>query len=241
MDSAGYSVAVVATEDGTTAESNGELATLDQGETALFEYPLINGSIAVNCSRNCLVTQYSKFMLSGSYRFGFFMHNVLSENDFTALSTFTTLYAYPTSYVSLVLMGESPGNNLFLNGTSLGFLDWSPLNGYSTAAVSIPSGVYELDSTDGRPFAAYVYYHENYNAGGAGYALLPEESSRVTPSSTTLTTTSTNPTSATTPAPSVNSTLPQHTARVNGTASTEDGEDMSPTCIMVSIFVNEIV
>ena len=260
IDNSGYSVAVVATEDGTVVDSNGDLATLDQGETALFEYPYIDGSVAVNCSSNCFVTQYSKFIFSDSYRFGLFSQNVLSEDDFTTSSNFTTLDVHPIWYISIVLEGESPGNNLRLNGNSLGYLDWNPINGYSTAAVAIPSGVYELDSTDGRPYAAYVYYSENYAAGGAGFSI-PMQSSGVIPSSTAPTTTastttstaptaasttsampstastgtSTNPTSPTTPSPSVNATLPQLTARVNGSASTEDGEDISLICMMVSI------
>ena len=231
IDSAGYSIAVVATEDDTSVESNGDFETLHQGETALFEYPLIDRSIAVNCSRNCLVTQYSKHMYQSPFDFGLFMQNILPENDFTTFALFTTLDVYPTSYISLVVTGESPGDDLYLNGTSLGYLNWTAINGYSTAELAIPSGVYELDSIDDRPYAAYVYFHNNHAGGGAGYAILPSQSSQVTP---TPIVPSTTPTS-TTPTPSVNATFPQYTARVNGTARTEDGEDMSPACIMVSI------
>ena len=232
MNSAGYSLTVVATEDDTTVDSNGDFESLDQGETALFEYPLTDKSITVNCSRNCLVTQYSKFLNEDPFYFGLFMQNILPENDFTTSSLFNTLDVVPSSYVSLVVKGESPGDDLYLNGSSLGYLNWTSINGYSTAELAFPSGVYELDSVDSRPYAAYVYFHLNNGGSSAGYALLPTESSRITPSSTVS---STMPTSTTTPTPSMNGTLPQYTARVNGTARTQDGEDMSPACIMVSV------
>ena len=85
----------------------------------------------------------------------------------------------------------------------------------------------QLDSVNGRPFAMYVYFHTN-DGGGAAYSFLPLESSQVTPSPTV-------PTEPSTTLPSSNNaTLPQHTARVDGAARTEDGEDMSPICVMVS-------
>ena len=144
MNSAGYSLAVVATENDTIVESNGEFETLDEGETALFEYPLIDRSITVNCSRNCLVVQYSKLMHvtpSSTYVTGLFMHNVLLENDFSTSALYTTLDEYPTSYISLVVKGESPGDDLYLNGTPLGNLSWTPITGYSTAELAMPRGV----------------------------------------------------------------------------------------------------
>ena len=231
----GYSVSVVATEDNTSVEIGGEIEILDQSKSVTFEYPLTDTSMFVNCSKPCLVVQYSKCMyISSTTRAGMFMQAVLSENELVTSSYFTTLEVYPLSYISLVVKGESPGDDLYLNGTSLGYLNWAASNGYSTAEMAIPLGVYALESVNGRPFALYVYLHLNYYTGGAGYALLSMESSSVTSASTTLTTSASTTTVTATPSPSVNASLPQHTARVNGTAFTEDGEDMSPACIMVN-------
>ena len=250
---AGYSITVVATEDDTIVESDEDAKILDQGETAIFEYPSIGRSIFVTCSKRCLVTQYSKVKDEGdSAHSGHFMQNLLSETDFSTSHYFTTLDQDPVSYLSLVLKGEAPGDDLYLNGASLDYLNWNPIHGYSTAELAIFPGVYELYSADGRPFAGYVYEHlpnGRYSAGGAaGYALLPIESSEVSPSPapTTPSPTSTAPPpttfspTPTTPSPSENGTFPYHTARVNGTAITEDGEDMSPTCIIVSVNIYNV-
>ena len=231
----GFSLSVVATEDGTTVESDGEMQTLDQGETAVFEYPYLERSVLVYCSRKCLVAQYGKVIQGHS---GLIMQNILPEHEFSTSAYFTALDASPTSFLSLVAKGESTVDGLYLNGDSLSNLTWTPANGYSTAEVAISNGVYELESTDGRPFAAYIYFHQGYNGGGAGYTMLPTESSRVTttPATTTTTTPTTTPSSTTTTAlnPPINNTFPLHTARVNGTAFTEDGQEMTPACAVVS-------
>ena len=161
------------------------------------------------------------------------MQPVLSDNEFSTSAYFTTLDVAPVSYLSLVVKGESPGDDLYLNGISLGYLDWVATNGYSTAELAIPLGLYALESVNSRPFALYVYLHLGYYVGGAGYAMLSVESSQVTSASTTLTT-SASRIALTTPRPYVNASLAQHTARVSGTALTEDGEEMSPACMMVN-------
>ena len=220
---AGYSVSVVSTENQTTVQAKSQEYTLDKGESAVFEYDYHNESVHLNCSQPCLVVQYSKSLYDS---YGLFMQEILPQSEFYTSSFFTTLDSSPVSYLSLVLKGESPGDNLHLNGTSLEHLEWRAINGYTTAELSINQGVYELDSQDGRPFAAYVYLHTNTYAAGAGFTVLPTESSQVP---TPLTTT----TIPTTTTPSPSESLPQHTVRVNGTAYTEDGEDMTPQCAVV--------
>ena len=241
----GYSVSVVATADNTTVNIEGEEEILDQGDSLTIDYHKIDQSVSVNCSEKCLVVQYSLHSRPAERQAGMFMMPMLPDHEFSIAAYFTTLDVYPTSYVSLVIKGESPGDDLYLNGTSLGYLNWTATIGYSTAELAIPRGVYQLESAYGRPFAAYIYLHMNSGSAAAGYTLLPMETYRVTSSPTTIA--STTPTTASTstptitltatptiPIPSVNSTLPQHTACVNGTVFTEDGEDISPLCMMVS-------
>ena len=227
----GFSVGVVATEDGTIVESDGEIRSLDQGEAAMFEYSLIDRSVFVNCTKKCLVTQYTKRINDLS---GLFMQQMLPDDSFYTSTYFTTLDVTSTSFLSLVVKGESTVDGLYLNGESLQNRTWIPTNGYSTADMAIPSGVYELESTDGRPFAAYIYFHLRRDGGGAGYTMLPMESSGVSPTPTgTSITSSTTSTATSTSTPPTNITIPQHTARVNGTAITEDGQEMTPACALV--------
>ena len=214
------------------------MRSVDQGETTTFEYSLIDRSVFVNCTKKCLATQYAKRINDVS---GLFMQHMLPDHDFYTRAYFTTIDVHPTSFLSLVVQGESTVDGLYLNGESLQHLTWSSAYGYSTADMTIPSGVYELESTDGRQFAAYIYFHLRRVGAGAGYAMLHMESFSVTttPATTTTTTAATTSTTTplstttTTPAPPTNSTFPQHTARVNGTAIMEDGQEMTPTCALV--------
>ena len=234
----GYSIGVVATEDNTTIMSAGDMYILDQGESATLEYPSRDGSVYITCSKPCLVAQYTK---NYPGRNSLFMQTILPEDDFSLSAFLTTMEANAsTAYLSLVLKEESAGNNLYLNGVSLGYLTWTPTNGYSTSELAISQGTYELISEDGRPFAMYIYFHMQQAGAGSGYGFLPLYSMDIssTPEPTTAPTTApttsaplTAPT--TTVSPSINGTLPQHTARVNGTAYTADGEDMTPQCAIV--------
>ena len=228
----GYSVSIVATQDSTIVESDGDVQTLDQGESAILEYPSHDASVFINCSKPCLVTQYAKGYHGRS---SMFMQTILPEGEFSLLAFFTTMNVSSTAFLSLVLKGESPGDNLYLNGESLGYLSWTPTNGYSTAELAVSQGTYELESLDGRAFATYVYFHMEVASGGSGYAFLPFGSGDIssTPAPTAAPTTSVPSTAPTTTASPINGTLPQHTARVNGTAYTADGEDMTPQCAVV--------
>ena len=138
--------------------------------------------------------------------------------------------------MSLVVVGESPGDDLYLNGESLGYLDWTSIMGYSSAEMAISEGTYELVSANGRNFATYIYSHETDDRG-AGYALLPSESSRPTTSTTSQ---QSSATTTTTQSPSSNDTLPQLMTRVNGTAFSSDGQEISAVCAVVSIYVSTL-
>ena len=219
----GCTVTIIATEDDTIAKSDGQVRILDKGEAAIFDY-FVTKSIFVNCSKPCLVAQTAKALYN---EHGNFMQTMLPETDFMTFAFFTTLDLHPTSFLSLVIKGESPGDDIYLNGTSLGSLDWTAINGYSSAEMLLDHGVYELDSTDDRPFAAYIYQHTEVATGGVGYTILPQGLSwtpPTTPEPTTL---------PTTPLPSA--PLPQHAVRVNGTTYTADGQPMTPQCAVVSV------
>ena len=151
----GFSVSVVATTDNTTVESDGEVQFLNQGQTEIFDYPFLNRSIIVNCSEQCLVAQYSKSQ-GRSRKYGLFMLPTLPDREF---STYFSSLEVHQSRLSLVVLGESPGDDLFLNGESLGYLNWTAINGYSTAEMTIAEDTYELESENGRPFATYIYSH----------------------------------------------------------------------------------
>ena len=97
------------------------------------------------------------------------MWSVLPYSDFSTSAYFATLDDTSKDYLSLVIKGESPVDYLYLNGEPLANLTWTSVYGYSTALMEIPHGIYELESVDGRPFAAYIYHHLSHYGGGAGY------------------------------------------------------------------------
>jgi hypothetical protein len=157
--------------------------TLDQGESAFFDYPDLDQNVFIDCSNNCLVAQYSKYV---DNVYGNFMHYILSDTEFYTSTFFATVDANPLSYLSLVVVGESTGHDILLNGMPLDGLTWTPFHGYTTVQLDIAEGSYELESTEGRPLAAYVYSHLMHLTAGAGYTLLPQASFvPTTPSPTT--------------------------------------------------------
>ena len=231
----GYTLTIIATEDNTIVDSDGSVRILDEGEAAMFNY--FGRSIFVNCSKPCLVAQTARSELN---KHGSFMQTMLAESDFSTFAFFTTPDLYPTSFLTLVVEGDSPGKDIYLNGASLESLDWTAIGGFSSAEMSLDHGVYELYSTDGRLFAAYVYQHTMSYTGGLGYALLqlglswiPPTTSEPITSEVTTSEPSTEPTTPpSTPRPSA--PLPQHAVRVNGTTYTADGLPMTPQCAVVS-------
>ena len=159
-----YTVTIVATEDNTFVDSDGDVRILDEGEAAIFDFDVAR-SIFVNCSTACLVAQTATYQ---EHEHGDFMQTMLSEADFSTYAFFTAPDPYPRSFLSLVVKGESPGDDIFLSGTSLGSLSWTAINGYSSAEMSLDYGMYELYSMDSRPFAAYVYQHLMWRSAGVG-------------------------------------------------------------------------
>jgi hypothetical protein len=168
---AGYSIAVVATEPGTRVESDGNaVEVLDEGEMAVFEYDGLNRSVVVDCSKRCLVTQYAK---SGDDVIGMFMLHVLPAFEFGTYAFFKTFDLLPPTYLTIVLYGEEPGVNMYINGVSLRDKPWNPLAGNTWLEIELQEGIQEVVSTDGRRFAAYVYNHGPIDRG-SGYTYLTE-------------------------------------------------------------------
>jgi len=214
----GFSASVVATENNTAVESEGDVRYLDEGETAIFEYLYQDRSVVVNCSRVCLVAQYSKSW--SSYHQGLFMLHGVPEDMFQMSAYLSSLAVTFPTFLSLIVQGEEPGQDIYLNGDSLVYLNWTAIDGFTSAELSIPSGNHELQSVNGRPFAVFVYGHDSSDTG-AGYTYYPI-TTPITPSPTTPT-----------PTPPMD-TYPEHTARVTGTAVTADGLPQTPQCALVS-------
>ena len=169
--SPGFSLVIVAAHDNTVIEFDGKTVTLPSvGNSTAFVGSFPDEWMFVECSRDCLAVQITAAVES---EFGRIMLSILPVQDFYTWAFFTTLDIHPTSYISLVVEGEDPGSDIFLNGDSLEHLDWSASHGYAVAETAIPQGTYVLESMNNRPFAAYVYTHSEIHAGGAGYTLLP--------------------------------------------------------------------
>ena len=228
-ESPGFSLDVVASENNTVVEFDGMVVELETvGNSVTFELDNRREWMSLNCSKNCLAVQYSKAV---STDHGLFMLPMVGAHEFYVNTTFTTLDVHPTSFISLAVEGEAPGD-ILLNGDSLGDLDWGTIDGFATAETAVDQGTYVIESMDGRPFALFVYFHDDARSGpvGAGYTRLP--TNKYIP--TTLPTTT--PSTTTTPPPTDgNYTLPQLSVRLNGTVYTEDGEDMTPQCAQVYV------
>ena len=168
---AGFYVQVTATEDDTVVNVDGHLVkVIDEGE--IVEHDFVNEMVFITCSTDCLVVQFSKAATFSSHRI--FMQHILPTEDFMTSTYFSTVDNKDQSpYLSIVVQGKTNGNDLLLNGTSLGHLEWNYLNGYCTSELLIEPGVYMLESTEGRLFAAYVYSHDSSPRGGSAYAVLP--------------------------------------------------------------------
>ena len=230
-ESPGFSLQVVASDDNTIVDFNGNVVELEAiGNSTTFELDDRREWMSLNCSKNCLAIQYTKTLQYDVY--GMFMLPMVGVQEFYTSTSFTTLDLHPVSYISLVVEGEAPGTNILLNGDSLGHLDWGIIDGYATAETAIDSGTYVMESVDQRPFAVFVYIHSDERPGGAGYTRFSINRD-IPPTATLFTTT---PSTTTTPPPTDgNYTLPQLSVRLNGTVYTEDGQDMTPQCAQVLI------
>ena len=153
--SPGFSLQVVATDSNTTVEFDGNVVELDSlGNSATFELDNRTDWMSLDCSKHCLVAQYTK-PLGAGHRYGMFMLSLLGANEFYLSSTFTTLDIQGSqSYISIVVEGKAPGTGILLNGDSLGDLDWGTIDNYATA---IDQGTYVMESVNSRPFVVYVY------------------------------------------------------------------------------------
>ena len=167
------------------------------------------------------------------------MQHILPEFDFLTSAYFTTLDVSSVWYMSLVVKGEVPGDDLYLNGTSLGNLTWSLANGYSTAEMEITQGAYELESVNYRPFSVYIYYHMDWRLKcwwcwlffAANSVLSNHNYPNNTNTTTYYTTTHTNNTESLREHHLHRNTQPESMEQ----DSQPTARDISPICVMVSI------
>ena len=89
----------------------------------------------------------------------------------------TTDYDYP-HYITLVVKGLGPMDDVYLDDESLESQEWSSAGEFSYMYMVISKGVHRISSIS-RPLAAYVYCHTGTYLGGYGYAVLPSSGKRV--------------------------------------------------------------
>ena len=224
--SPGFYLTVVAVDDNTMVEFDGETTILPfVGNSVTFDRDNAREWMYLNCSKNCLAAQFSLTVIDV---FGRIMMSLLPAENFYTWAFFTTLDIHSTSYISLVVEGEDPGSDILLNGDSLAYLNWTALHGFTTAETAIAQGAYILESSNSRLFGAYIYCRSEVYVGAAGYAFLPL--------SNYIDITTTIPT-ITTPPPM--DKLPQIMIRLNGTVQAEDGQDIKPVCTQVKLYFKE--
>ena len=177
----GFFVHVVATENNTDISINEEVVqAVREGDHVEREF---SSETIVTCSKNCMVIQFVNHRFDMDYRH--FMQHILPAEDFMTSAFFSTVdrSTLQWSFLALVVEGRSNGDDLLLNDISLENEDWKFTNGYSTVHVPImPGGVFTVNSTQGLPFAAYVYSAQGQH--GWGFPILPINASLATPSLT---------------------------------------------------------
>jgi hypothetical protein len=120
----------------------------------------------IGCSRGChayVATKgYSNYIGSGLF-------SVIATSEFYTSAFFMTPdYDFP-HYVSLVLAGEAPYDDITFDGESLADQNWETADGFSYMWMEVTKGRHLLQSEEDRGFAAYVYGHSLSWAGGYVY------------------------------------------------------------------------
>ena len=171
--SSGYSVSVVSTDSDTEVICDGESYSSSQaGETLTMEFPDENRPVLVECSKPCLVIQYTKYR---GHLHGNFMQQILASDDFsTGNHAFTNYLTYsfpPHHHMVLVVEGWTDGSDIYLNGNPLAGHLVRVFHEYVLIQLSLEAGYHTINS--GKPYAAYIYTRGRDFAAGAGYGLLP--------------------------------------------------------------------
>ena len=213
-------VQVLATEPDTDVSCQGALRYLEEpGDSTLCYQVRGTKWISVNCSKPCLVTQYTR---SEAFLDGSFMLLPLPSRYFYTSTLFTSVnitasQASVASFINVAVEGEGdPSEDLLLNGNRMNWTEWDTLDGFSVGAMPIEPGLYTLESVSGRPIVVYIYSRTSISPGGAGYTRMAGIKREDPPS---------------TPPPY---SIPQLSVRVNGTVKAQDGEDITPQCGQVS-------
>ena len=138
----GYRLDVVAAEDDTRVTFEGENVDLDKGETSSIEFLWNNLASMVTCSKKCLLIQYSVSTL-GLIN-GDFMINVIPTEQFYKYSYFSTIDYDVQHYVSIMVHGLPPMDDIFLDGTPLNDETWRFRDKYTYIDLPVERGQHTI-------------------------------------------------------------------------------------------------
>ena len=112
---AGYGLRVLASEADTVVINEGTEYNLNRGEWVELLFPITELAARLTCSEACLVMQWSDGNDIGNFMFNVFDFNF----QFTKVATFMTLDFEGDKWVSIVVKGFPPMDDIFLDGESL--------------------------------------------------------------------------------------------------------------------------
>ena len=70
--------------------------------------------------------------------------------------------------------GQPPMDDIYLDGESLGYLQWTIQGGILYVYMEVSKGFHQVRSSPSKRFSAYVYSHTTDFLGGYGYAVRPD-------------------------------------------------------------------
>jgi hypothetical protein len=136
---ASYGLRVLASEDNTQVRHEGDIQILNRGEFLEYEYLVNDLATQFVCSEPCLVVEWSDGPDIGN-----FMFNVFAQSQYTRIATFLTLDFEGEHWVSIVVDGYPPMDDIFLNGQDLYDETWKVNTGVQCLSSSLVYSLFSL-------------------------------------------------------------------------------------------------
>ena len=163
----GYILNFIAREDDTIISHNGQTTNVDAGDVYRYEYPYHDDIVTASCSKPCYL---SLFAFGISHTYGNYLMNVMPVDQYYRSCNFVTMDYDKPHYISIVAIGTTPVDDIFLDGVNLEDLDWQTDGQVSYVIVEVARGFHHMYATE-TMFAVYAFGHSGNEGGGYGYSV----------------------------------------------------------------------
>ena len=153
----GYDLRIIAAENNTWVRVDSNRYLIEEGQFIHHSFPFGDTMCVIQCDGGC-----SAYIVPNMFHdvVGTVLLGIIPTSDFyTSAYLITPDYNVDEvrHYVSLVLEGCHPYDDITLDGESHAGWAWRYSGGFSHLWMMISKGSHWLQSTEGRQFAAYVY------------------------------------------------------------------------------------